>query len=436
MRAETNCRSGRSVMTNQSAPDLNTNPLDALVRVLAWVPISVLVGCLAGVSSAVLILLLEWATATRTSMPLLLWALPAVGAVTTWVYGRFGGRSGAGNTALFEEIEAPRERLPLRMAPIILLATTVAHLAGASVGREGTAVQMSVPLADQLTRIGRWNSRSRRILLTAAMSAGFASVFGTPIAGMFFGLEVRRTGRANYDALLPCLISSVVGNEVTLALGIRHAVYDTGVVPPIGLWSVLSAVVAGAAFGFAAMTFVHSMRSLAKLMNDRVPGAVIRPMIGGGLVILIGSLLGTDRFLGLGLPMITEALTTPVSGADFAVKGLMTVVSLATGFRGGEVTPLFVIGATLGNALGMWLALPRGLLASMGVVGVFAGASNAPIASLIAGIELFGSGPLVYFAIACVVSYYCSGSVGMYGAQAIGEDKVPATLPFSVTLPK
>ncbi len=412
------------------------NALHALIRVLAWVPVSVLVGCLAGASSAVLLLLLEWATATRTAMPALLWTLPVVGAVTTWAYARHGGRSSAGNSALFEEIQSPRERLPIRMAPIILVATTFAHLAGASVGREGTAVQMSVPLADQLTRIGRWNAYSRRILLTAALSAGFASVFGTPIAGMFFGLEVRRTGRANYDALLPCLIASVVGNEVTLALGVKHAVYDIGAVPPVDTWSILSAIVAGVAFGIAAMTFVRSVRWLAKLTSDRIPVQVLRPVTGGIAVILIGSFLGTDRFLGLGLPMITDSFSQPVAAEDFALKGLMTVVSLATGFRGGEVTPLFVIGATLGNAMGMWLALPRGLLASMGFVGVFAGASNAPIASFIAGIELFGSGPLVYLAIACVVSYYCSGNVGMYAAQATGEDKVPATLPFAVTSSK
>ena len=416
--------------------DINTSAFHALIRVLAWVPVSVVVGCLAGASSAVLLLLLEWATATRTAVPALIWMLPVVGAVTTWAYTRYGGRSVEGNRVLFEEIDSPRERLPLRMAPMILVATTVAHLAGASVGREGTAMQMSVPLADQLSRLGRWNPHSRRVLLTSALSAGFASVFGTPIAGMFFGLEVRRVGRANYDALLPCLISSLVGNEVALALGAKHAVYDIGYVPPIDLWSVLSAILAGIAFGVAAMTFVRSMRWCAKLMSDLFPVQVFRPVIGGAVVVLLGSLLGTDRFFGLGLPMITEAFTQPVAIGDFGLKGLMTVVSLATGFRGGEVTPLFVTGATLGNAMGNWLALPRGLLASMGFVGVFAGASNAPIASFIAGIELFGSGPLVYLAIACVVSYYCSGNVGMYTAQAVGEHKVPVTLPFAVKATK
>ena len=419
------------MMSNRSHSHPNMNAFHALIRVLAWVPVSVVVGCLAGASSAVLLHLLEWATATRSAMPALLWTLPVVGAVTTWAYSRYGGRSVEGNRVLFEEMSSPRERL----APMILMATTLAHLAGASVGREGTAVQMSVPLADQLARIGRWNPNSRRILLTSALSAGFASVFGTPIAGMFFGLEVRRVGRANYDALLPCLIASLVGHEVTLALGATHAVYDIGYVPPIDLWSVLSAIVAGIAFGVAAMTFVRSVRLLAKLTSDRIPVQVLRPVTGGIVVVLLGSLLGTDRFLGLGLPMITEAFTKPVATGDFALKGLMTVVSLATGFRGGEVTPLFVIGATLGNAMGIWLALPRGLLASMGFVGVFAGASNAPIASFIAGIEMFGSGPLVYLAIACVVSYYCSGNVGMFGAQAVGENKAPVTLPFVVTAP-
>ena len=388
-----------------------------------WVLVGAVIAVLAGTGSAALLATLDWATRTRDASPSLIWAMPMAGAVTAWAYARFGGRASQGNGAIFAELAHPEMRLPVRMAPMVFVGTAVAHLTGASVGREGTAVQMAVPLADVLTRWGNWSVSDRRAVISAAMAGGFASVFGTPLAGMVFGLEVRRVGAMRYDALLACLVAAIGGNAVTDAWGIRHAEYVVGAAPTFSILGGLSAAASGVAFGFAAHAFVLITRSASRMLTTQFPLAPLRAAVGGVVVVGVAKALGTDGYLGLSLPLIQSALTGEVAPWDFAVKLVLTAVCVATGFRGGEVTPLFVVGATLGNALAPVLALPAPLLAAMGLVATFAGASNAPLASLLAGIELFGSGPAPYLAIACVVAYLSSGHAGMYHGQVVDQPK-------------
>ena len=388
-----------------------------------WVFVGAAIAVVAGSGSAALLAMLDWATQTREATPVLIWAMPVAGAVTAWAYARFGGRASQGNSAIFAEFVNPAGRLPVRMAPMVLAGTAVAHLTGASVGREGTAVQIAVPLADALTRFGEWTVRDRRVLLSAAMAGGFASVFGTPLAGMIFGLEVRRVGAMRYDAILACLVAAFGAHAVTDAWGIRHAAYVIGAVPSLNVSGGLSATAAGVAFGLAARAFVRGTHSVSRLLAVRVPMAPLRAAVGGVLVIGATTLVGTDRHLGLSLPLIQASFTREVAPWDFAIKLVLTAVCVATGFRGGEVTPLFVVGATLGNAMAPFLTLPPPLLAAMGLVATFAGASNAPLASIVAGIELFGAGSAPYLAIACVVAYLSSGHDGMYPGQVVEQPK-------------
>jgi H+/Cl- antiporter ClcA len=282
---------------------------------------------------------------------------------------------------------------------------------------------MAAPLADLLARIGRYAGAERRILLSAAVAGGFGSVFGTPLAGMVFGLEVRRVGAIRYDALLACAVSAVGGNVVTTALGVRHATYSVGTVPELGVVGGLSAAVAGIAFGLGALAFVRLAHGLSRWSSARETSAPLRAALGGLVVVACAASLGTDRHLGLSLPLIQAAFDGPVAPWDFVAKLVLTVVCVATGFRGGEVTPLFAIGATLGNALASIVTLPSPLLAAMGLVAIFAGASNAPLASIVAGIELFGAPSAPYLAIACIAAYYTSGHVGMYPGQPVEQPK-------------
>jgi H+/Cl- antiporter ClcA len=404
-------------------PSVSAVGLSAARDALRWLIVGAAIAVIAGTGSAALLATLDWVTRTRNALPQMIWLMPAAGAVTAWAYGRYGGRAMLGNGAIFAEVANPSARLPIRMATLVFAGTAIAHLTGASVGREGTAVQMAVPLSDALTRWGRWTDGDRRIVLSAAISGGFASVFGTPIAGMIFGLEVRRVGAIRYDALLACLVAAIGGNAVTAAWGIQHATYVVGTVPRMDIVGGLGAAVSGVAFGLAAWAFVRLTHGVSRVSSARVPHAPWRAALGGFVVVGAVSALGTDRQLGLSLPLIHEAIDGNVLPWDFAAKLFLTVVCVATGFRGGEVTPLFVVGATLGNALASWISLPAPLLAAMGLVATFAGASNAPLASIVAGIELFGDASAPFLAIACVVAYLSSGHVGMYPGQMIGQRK-------------
>ncbi|AQR69153.1 voltage-gated chloride channel protein [Janthinobacterium sp. LM6] len=400
---------------------------DLLKHLFKWLLLASVVAALAGSASAAFLFALDWATRTRLAHAWLIWLLPVAGFAVGWLYLRYGSSVEGGANLLIDEIHDPKKIIPLRMAPLVLGGTVVSHLFGASVGREGTAVQMGGALADQLTRMFRLNNEDRRIILMAGISAGFASVFGTPLAGALFGLEVLAIGRLRYEAMLPCLLAAVIADQVVLLWGpllhIAHTHYAVPLIPAISAWTLSAIVIAGVLFGVTGNVFAQATHGLSALMKRKIAYAPLRPLIGGLVVALAVWLLGTDKYIGLGIPTIVDALKQPLPAWDFLGKIALTIVSLGTGFKGGEVTPLFFIGATLGNALGPLLHQPVTLLAAIGFVAVFAGAANTPIASTLMAMELFGAEIGVYAAIACVVAYLFSGHAGIYRAQRSGHAK-------------
>jgi H+/Cl- antiporter ClcA len=394
-----------------------------LVYLLKWTALAGVVALLAGSASALFLFALDAVTRWREIHPAVIWALPLTGCAVGWVYWRFGRAVEAGNNLLIDEIHDPTSVVPLRMAPLVLAGTVISHLFGASVGREGTAVQMGGTLADQLSRLPGLNLADRRVLLMAGISAGFASVFGTPLAGAVFGLEVLVVGRLRHDAIFPCIAAAILADQAGLAWGVHHTHYAVGIVPAISAWTVGAVVLAGIAFGLVGMAFAGATHALSARMQQWLPYAPLRPLLGGAVVATAVWALGTQRYIGLGIPVIVEAFAQPLAPWDWLGKLAFTVASLGSGFKGGEVTPLFYIGATLGNALAPLLQLPFGMLAGVGFVAVFAGAANTPLASTVMALELFGPAIGPYAALGCTVAYLFSGHHGIYRAQRRGPSK-------------
>lgn len=400
------------------------------MHLVRWIVLGAASGALAGVMSYAFLEALHAVTDWRVAHGWVVLLLPAAGVAIGFVYDRWGGLSGRGNSLLLDEIHTPRGWVPRRMAPLVFGGTVVSHLFGASVGREGTALQMSGSMTDWMSRLLRLGPADRRLLLIAAIAGGFGSVFGVPLAGAVFAMEVQAVGRVRYEALVPALVASVVGDLVVRGLGYEHEVrpqmdvdLDVALLGKVAL--------AAVAFGVAATAFTGLTHVVKRGAARFVPWPPARLAVGGIVTLLLVALVGRD-YLGLSLPLIDETLAGVDPGlATFAWKLVFTTVALGCAFPGGEVTPLFVIGATLGGALATVVGLPVPVLASVGFVAVFAGAANTPLACTIMGVELFGAGAIVPVAVGCVVAYVVSSHRGIYATQRIdvgtGHDVIEAT---------
>ncbi len=423
-----------------------------------------LVGVLCGAASALFLWLLDEATRFRGEHLAIVFALPVAGLAIGFFYERFGSAVLAGNDLVLDSVHgleaversrdlhsddarsgerrdtseavgvelrasddlAPSEAppIPTRMAPMVLIGTVLTHLFGGSAGREGTAVQMGASLADALAHRLRVSPRTRRDLLVAGMAGGFGSVFGTPIAGLLFGLEVATVGRFERRPLLPALVAAVVGDRTTHAFGIGHTHYpspDALELTPLvaGKWLVFALAVALVTAFFIELT--HALKAWSRARLVRLP---YRLFVGGATVVLLWQLVGTDDYLGLGVPTIVRAFEDPsLPQYAFALKLLFTAITLGAGFFGGEVTPLFFLGAALGNALAPALGLPLELAAGVGLAAVFACASNTPIALSVMAVELFGADVLPHVVIVAVVAYFLTGHRSIYGAQRVARTK-------------
>ena len=394
-----------------------------LVFVLKWLLISSIVGILVGSASAFFLVSLDWATNWREDNVWIIWLLPLGGLFIGLIYHYYGKEVVKGNNQIIEEYYHPKQVIPFKMAPLVFFGTIATHFFGGSAGREGTAVQMGAAISDQFAHWFKLSKNERRMLLILGISSGFASVFGTPLAGAIFAIEVLIIGRMRYPIILPSLLTAYIAHLTCLWWNVGHTHYEIGSVPAINLQVVLYSIFAGIIFGLAAFTFSKSVKLFATGFLKLIKYPPMRPLLGGVVIAFVVYLLGTTKYIGLGIPIIVEAFQNPLPPADFLIKIAFTAFTLAAGFKGGEVTPLFFIGATLGNALSLLIPLPMALLAGMGFVAVFSGATNTPIACTAMGFELFGASGLVFIGIACFTAYLFSWYSGIYSQQAIQQHK-------------
>jgi H+/Cl- antiporter ClcA len=396
-----------------------------LLFILKWLFITIMTAGLVGSATAWFLIALDFVTIWRTDHIWMVNFLPLIGLGIGFAYHYFGADAKKGNDLILETHQAAEtisttnssiKPIPLIMAPLIFISTLLTHVAGGSAGREGTAVQMGGAIADQFTSIFKLTTAERKTILIMGVSAGFAAVFGTPWAAAIFALEIMSFKKIKFENIIPSFLAAFGAHYICLAWQVKHTVYSIDIIPSITVSTISWTMLAGIIFGVTAFVFIQSNKLLEGLFS-KIKFAPMRPFIGGIIIALFIVVANSTKFIGLGIPSITDAFNMHAGNFDFAIKLLLTSLTLSAGFKGGEVTPLFFIGATLGNVLIWFIPLPMALLAGMGFVAVFAGATHCVLASIIMGMELFGIQAGMYVGLASLLAYFASGMNGIYNAK-------------------
>ena len=384
--------------------ELQTEPRQTFTQAAGSVVAGGLSGVVTGLSVTLFLWLLQRVTLIFWNAPELLYLLPVAGLISGLFYQWAGHGVERGNRLIFEQIRGEPGLVPLRMAPLVLVATLLTHLCGGSAGREGTAVQMGGGLAGGLGRWLRYTGLKRQILLQSGLAGGFGAVFGTPVAGVIYALEAPGTGRWRLAAFFPCVTAAVSGHLTATACGTAHANYSITAValPNFSGWLQQHGflLVAGLGFVVTGRLYAGASEFVAAKLSHWVRRPWLRPVCGGLLVVLLAGSTGQTEALGLGAdrnpwqPQATSLASVFTTGGagwwSWFWKLVFTAVTVGSGLRGGEVTPLFFMGAALGHSLSRLLSLPLDLLSGLGFVTVFGAALRVPVTSFVLGLELFG----------------------------------------------
>lgn len=364
-----------------------------------------------GISSAIFLISLKWAASNRGQTPWIIYLLPLAGLGVVFIYRKWGKDFRQGNSLLIKEAQSPKRKVSLLMAPMILITTVLSHIFGASVGREGTAVQFGGSFADGFLNCANSSSRKRSYFLMAGMSAGFSSVFGTPIAGAIFGIEITRRLKLNFKVLPICLLTAFIANYTALWLNAPHSQYIVSNWPPITFTTLGALLWTTILFALCSSCYAYLKNSIASAFQG---SPYIKVTIASFVVVGFYLWSGSDRLLGLSVPVISQSFIQVQNVSDTLMKLVLTAVSAGSGFQGGEVTPLFMMGANLGSALSQWTHLSFDFLAAVGFVSVFAGAAGVPLTSAIMACELFGWEMAPFAIIACFLSQALTRRISIY----------------------
>lgn len=390
---------------------------DMAINILESLLIGITVGCITALFGRVLLDI----TAFRTKHSLyLIPFLGIAGYIIMKMYEHWGKECINGMSLVFETGNNEKNSIPKRLIPLVIIATWITHLFGGSAGREGVAVQIGATVGYHAgSKLKNTDNNSSNILLVAGMAAGFSGLFRTPVAAVFFSLEVLTAGKMRYDSLLPAFVASYSANITSSFLGLEK--FYVSLQENIDFSSVfaLKLIVLGIIFGFVGRGFSISLQILKKILSKRMPCASQRAFITGIFISLTSLLCFYGRYSGLGTNLISLSFLEGVYSFDWILKFIFTVVTLAAGFQGGEVTPLFAIGAALGAALAVPLGVPTAICAALGYVAVFGSASNTLLAPLFIGAEVFGFEYLPIFFPVCVLAYISNGNKTIYSKQKI-----------------
>lgn len=389
-----------------------------------WLIVSLVTGLASGVTGALFHEGVQWVTELREAHVWLLWCLPLAGLVITAFY-RLTGTDGMGTNDILDEVHY-NQGLSFLLVPAIFLGTILTHLCGGSAGREGAALQMGGTIGYHAGRLLRLNDKDLRIATTVGMAAFFAALFGTPLAATVFAIVVVSVGQMYHAALVPSLTASLAAYGVALWMGVEPTRFRVAV-PALETWMLVRVAVLSALCAAVSVLFCETIHLTERRMKQSLPNPWIRTAAGGLAVIALTFLCGSTDYNGAGMDVIAAAVEQGAARPEaFLWKLIFTAITLAAGFKGGEVVPSFFVGATFGCVAGPLLGIPAGFAAAVGLIAVFCAATNSPLASVFLAVELMGDEGLLYFALACALSFMLSGYSGLYSGQRIIYSKLEA----------
>ena len=388
-----------------------------------WLAVGGLIGGVGGVIGSAFHIGVDYATRIRTAHPWILYLLPLLGLVIAGLY-RLAKVEGKDTNAVIESVHFGKN-VPVLLVPVIFLSTVLTHLGGGSAGREGAALQIGGGIGFETGRLLHLGQKDLPLATLCGMSAVFSALFGTPLTATVFAMEVISVGVFYYAGLLPCLTAALVGYGVSLAMSVPPTRFIVAA-PGLNAWTMVLVMLLAIGCGVVSILFCRGLQGSGRLAAKLLPNPFVRVFVGGLLVIALTLLVGSTDYNGAGMSVVEQAVGGHVSGWAWILKLLFTAVTIGFGFKGGEVVPSFFVGAAFGCLLGGFLGLPAGFGAAIGLVAVFCGAVNCPIASVLLSVELFGTGDLLYFAMACAISYLLSGYCGLYSSQTILYSKLRA----------
>lgn len=389
---------------------------------LKWLILGILIGAVGGLLGAGFHHALHYVTHLRGENPWLIFLLPLGGLLSVGIYRVFGLRNNRGTNEIIDSILDNRTVSPM-VAPVIFLASSITHLFGGSAGREGAALQLGGSVASLLGKLLKLKDKDRTVLIMSGMSAVFAGLFGTPLTATIFCMEFESVGTLFTPALLPCYLAAFVASRVSFALGVHAETYILDAAAALNISNIAGFAVLALLVSLLGIAMCKIFHEAEHLAQHHLPNPFVRIAVGGVLITVMTLIVGDHRFNGAGMDMALNAVAGHTDWYNFLLKLLFTAVTLAAGFKGGEIVPTFCIGATFGCLIGGFLGLDPGIAAAVGLVGLFCCATNSPLASIVLSVEMFGGANLYLFALVCVICFVLSGHSGLYASQIIQFSK-------------
>ncbi|AIY79978.1 chloride channel protein [Clostridium botulinum] len=396
-----------------------------IITFFLWVVVAGITGLIGGFIGSLFHLSVEYATNFRIENDWIIFMLPLGGALIICLYKIFKLGSNIGTNLVIDSIRTDG-KVPFSMSPLIFISTVITHLFGGSAGREGAALQLGGSIGSQVGKILHLDEKDMHLITLCGMSGVFSALFGTPLTATFFAMEVISVGIIYYSSFIPCIVSSIVAYKVSLLFGLEPVRFNINVIPNISTENIIKVAILGALCALVSIIFCETLHKTNKFLSNVIKNDYLRIICGGLAIVALTFIVGCRDYNGAGMDIIANAINGQAKPEAFILKIIFTAITISVGYKGGEIVPTFFIGATFGCVVGRLIGLDPRLGAAIGLVALFCGVVNTLITSVILSIELFGSGALILFAVACGVSYMLSGYFSLYSSQKIVYSKLKA----------